>query len=290
MTDDDVRFEFGENWREFLKVLSEDQIETAVEAMREITGRDSLAGVRFLDLGSGSGLHSLAAHRLGAEVVSIDYDQECVACTNHLRETYGTQGPSWSVHRGSALDPGLRGTYGTFDIVYSWGVLHHTGGMWTAIDLTSRLPASGGSFVLSIYNDEGWSSRKWWHFKRIYCKSPGWIQWLMTWLVVLRFEIPNWYNYLRYCCLRIIRLKGIGPCREVLRYPGERGMDRWRDAVDWAGGFPFEVASPDEVFNFLKARGFRLEFLRTRGRGHGCHEFRFVRGSDGNMTTEGDGQ
>ena len=54
----------------------------------------------------------------------------------------------------------------------------------------------------------------------------------------------------------------------------ERGMSLWHDMVDWVGGFPFEVAKPEEIFEYYKGRGFVLEKLRTSG-GLGCNEYVF---------------
>ncbi|MBL8850076.1 MAG: 50S ribosomal protein L11 methyltransferase, partial [Planctomycetaceae bacterium] len=78
-------FAFGRNWRRFLSVVDERRIEAAVESLSLRLGRDSLKGVRFLDAGSGSGLFSLAAQRLGATVVSFDVDPQSVACTTEMK-------------------------------------------------------------------------------------------------------------------------------------------------------------------------------------------------------------
>ncbi len=56
-----------------------------------------------------------------------------------------------------------------------------------------------------------------------------------------------------------------------------RGMSRWHDYLDWVGGYPFEVAKPEEVFEFCRDRGFELENMTTCGGGFGCNEFVFVR-------------
>lgn len=56
-----------------------------------------------------------------------------------------------------------------------------------------------------------------------------------------------------------------------------RGMSAWRDIVDWAGGYPFEVAKPEEVFDFFQAKGFSLKKLKTCAGGLGCNEFVFVK-------------
>jgi 2-polyprenyl-6-hydroxyphenyl methylase/3-demethylubiquinone-9 3-methyltransferase len=54
-------------------------------------------------------------------------------------------------------------------------------------------------------------------------------------------------------------------------------MSVWYDLVDWVGGYPFEVAKPEEVFDFYRKRGFELSRLKTSGGGLGCNEFVFIR-------------
>ena len=135
------RFEFGENWRSFLSTLNDERIEVAKESLIEMLQVDNLSGKRFLDVGSGSGLFSLAARELGAEVVSFDFDPTAVACTQELRERYFPDDPNWAIQRGSVLDQRFLGSLGEFDVVYSWGVLHHTGEMWAALKNAASLVA-----------------------------------------------------------------------------------------------------------------------------------------------------
>ena len=61
--------------------------------------------------------------------------------------------------------------------------------------------------------------------------------------------------------------------RSWTQYKATRGMSRWHDLLDWVGGYPFEVARPEEIFQFYSERGFQLERLRTCGDGLGCNEF-----------------
>ena len=149
------RFRFGENWAHFLDTLSDAHIEQAQRATVEFLGRTHLGGKSFLDIGSGSGLFSLVARRLGATVHSFDYDPSSVACTCQLRDLYSSDAGHWQVERGSALDRSYMESLGEFDVVYAWGVLHHTGALWTSLEYAADRVRANGFIVLAIYNDHG---------------------------------------------------------------------------------------------------------------------------------------
>src|ERR1700727_538380 len=151
--DQGQRFPFGKNWASFLSTLNEDRIVLAVKSMTSSLNVESLEGKTFLDVGSGSGLFSLAARRLGAKVFSFDYDTDSVGCTQELRRRFFPNDPNWRVEQGSVLDKAFLAKLGTFDVVYSWGVLHHTGSMWEALDNVKPLTPIGGKLMIAIYND-----------------------------------------------------------------------------------------------------------------------------------------
>jgi 2-polyprenyl-6-hydroxyphenyl methylase/3-demethylubiquinone-9 3-methyltransferase len=260
------RFAFGENWRLFLQALTEARITEAERSLQHMLEPSSLEGQSFLDVGCGSGLFSLAAKRLGARVHSFDYDPKSVACALELRRRFFPADARWTVEEGSALDPTFLATLGQFDVVYSWGVLHHTGAMWAALDNLRPLVAPGGRLYIAIYHDTGRSSRRWLRIKRLYNRLP-----LLLRPLVLACS---------FCALW-------GPVflRDLLRgrpfatwsgYGGTRGMSPWRDLVDWVGGYPYEFAKPEEIFEFYKDRGFTLAKMKTCN-GNGCDEFVFVR-------------
>ncbi|MEZ6071661.1 MAG: class I SAM-dependent methyltransferase [Pirellulales bacterium] len=194
------RFAFGANWERFLETLDDERIAEAERALADMLGVDRLAGRRLLDIGSGSGLSSLAARRLGAKVHSFDYDPQCVGCTAELRRRYLPDDPDWCVEEGSVLDEDYLARLGKFDIVYSWGVLHQTGAMWQAIDHASRAVQNEGQLFISIYNDQGGKSRRWRTIKRVYNHSPRFIQWLMV------VTVCAWWE-LRSFCIRLVRLE-----------------------------------------------------------------------------------
>ena len=113
------RFEFGRNWADFLSVLNDERVEEAEKSVQGMLQVDTLEGRTWLYIGSGSGLFSLAARRLGVTVCSLDYDPQSVACTKELKRRYFDDDPSWRVMEGSVLDDVFVASLGTFDNVYS---------------------------------------------------------------------------------------------------------------------------------------------------------------------------
>jgi SAM-dependent methyltransferase len=238
----DPVFAFGKNWTRLLTSLSDKQIEQATGAVSALVGRD-LKDKTFLDIGSGSGLSSLAARRLGARVCSFDYDAQSVACTEELRRRFFAGDAAWTVTQGSVLDEPFLATLGRFDVVYSWGVLHHTGHMWSAIENAARLVRAGGLFVIGIYNFRGGrrGTATWTRLKHWYCSAPRWQQvaWesaYMTWDLVSMAAV------------------GRNPIRMIRQYHSNRGMSWRHDAIDWLGGYPYEAATPGEILEFVSRK------------------------------------
>lgn len=262
-----TRFAFGANWKSFVDLVDETRIEAACRSLTEALGVTDLSGRSFLDIGCGSGLFSLAAHRLGASVRSFDFDPDSVAATAGLRRQL-TPDSDWTIEQGSILDERYVAQLGSFDIVYSWGVLHHTGDLRRAVQIAARLVRPGGMLFVSVYNDQGLASRQWRRVKRHYNASGRITRGLL---------VAGSFVYLQ-------RHRPVNAVLRLRRRPTEherqarvRGMSAKHDLIDWVGGYPFEVAKPEEVFGLVHPLGFELRYLKTCGGGIGCNEFVFER-------------
>jgi 2-polyprenyl-3-methyl-5-hydroxy-6-metoxy-1,4-benzoquinol methylase len=262
------RFEFGANWARFLSRLNDDRLREAERSLREMLGVESLVGRSFLDVGCGSGLFSLAARRLGALVHSFDYDPQSVACTVEIRRRFFPDDATWSVEQGSVLDADYVASLGSFDVVYAWGVLHHTGDMWTALHNVQLPVAGGGQLFIAIYNYQVYWTAASARMKRAYVAAPRAGRWLIAGAF---FGLQGARAVMRNLLLRR------NPVRRLREYGRNRGMSAWNDCVDWVGGYPFEAAKPEEIFDFYRARGFSLDRLITCGGSHGCNQFVFRR-------------
>lgn len=259
------RFGFGANWTRFLALLNDERIEEAKSSLRRMLNVQSLEGKTFLDVGSGSGLFSLAARLLGATVHSFDYDPQSVACTRELKRRYFPEDGGWVVESGSVLDKDYLSRLGQFDVVYSWGVLHHTGRMWEAIGNVALVVKPGGQLFIAIYNKQQFISAYWALVKKLYNRSWPIVRYLFN------------YGYFLFFAAELLAADALRGRDPTLRYRGmgRRGMSLYHDVVDWVGGWPFEVATPEEVFRFVTQRGLVLTELITCGGKHGCNEFVF---------------
>lgn len=265
LTDRHTHYAFGENWARFVAGLNDAQIDRAAAGIVRLLG-DEIVGKSFLDLGCGSGLHSLAALRLGAaSVTAVDIDPRSVDTTRALLARYAA-GQPWTAATCSAFD--LMPDADGHDIVYSWGVLHHTGDMRRAIKCAAALVRPGGRLVLAIYRRTP-MCRFWRVEKRLYSHAPAWLKAIadmaLAGLIVLALAAT-----------------GRNPSRYIRAYPSARGMSFLTDVRDWLGGYPYDSAAPSEIDGMFKELGFTSErFFPCNTRigllGVGCDEYVFSR-------------
>lgn len=260
------RFSFGENWLEYLKCVDESRIQEAIASLQKFLKPKDCIGKTFLDIGCGSGLFSLAAIRLGfAKVMSIDIDPASVHATTVLLSNHAAA-HQWSCQQISVFDVKPENLE-YFDVVYSWGVLHHTGDMWRAIKAASSMVKPNGQMILALYRKTLLCG--FWHWeKRLYNNGPKWFPMVMQ-------KIFKSLFYLRL----IITRKNIQ--QFMNNYQESRGMNWHHDVIDWLGGYPYESVHPTDLKNFAKREGFELVNEITQKQaigffGAGCDEFHFV--------------
>jgi 2-polyprenyl-3-methyl-5-hydroxy-6-metoxy-1,4-benzoquinol methylase len=258
------RFQFGKNWEQYAGTLTPEMIAKATASFQSFTHRARLDGERFLDIGCGSGLHSLVAQHLGAkEILSFDFDAISVKTTQTLKNQTEPDSKAWKIEQGDVLNLSYITSLGTFDYVYSWGVLHHTGKMWKAIENALLPVRPGGILHLALYNKH-WTSPFWWWIKRVYCASPSLVQKALLKMYVAADYLRVWIRHRE------------NPKQMIERYTQNRGMMWYYNLHDWLGGYPYEYASVDEVKNFLAPRGFECVKVDLNT-GTGCSEFLFRR-------------
>lgn len=268
----DSHFAFGKNWAAYAAKISAEEIAEAEKSLSRLLGDLRLDGQRFLDIGSGSGLHSVAALRLGArEVLAIDIDSDSVATTQAVLERHASTG-GWRVEKCSVFDLSPE-AFGRFDTVYSWGVLHHTGDMERALRCAAGLVAPQGRFIFALYR-RIWMDWFWRWEKRWYAHASAQSQRRARAIYIACFKLGLWATGRRFS-------------RYVEGYRANRGMDFYHDVHDWMGGWPYESISASEVDRLMHAHGFVHErsFVR-KGRllgrdlgffGSGCDEYVYRR-------------
>lgn len=269
LTSASSHFAFGENWADFSTSITDENVRLATGCMAKLLGSD-LAGKSFLDIGCGSGLHAVAALNLGAgRIMAIDIDPKSVETTKSILSQFAPR-RDWQADVVSVLSSRFDGL-GKFDIVYSWGVLHHTGQMREAIAAASRAVKPGGVLAIAIYTKTALCGF-WRHEKHIYSRSPRWGQ------AIIRGAFRIWKSLIG----ALVFVKN-GRLEKVDRIK-VRGMADKTDIHDWLGGYPYESATPDEIFALAEGLGLKkLAFFPIPGRsrhgllGSGCDEYVFVR-------------
>jgi 2-polyprenyl-6-hydroxyphenyl methylase/3-demethylubiquinone-9 3-methyltransferase len=255
-------FDFGNNWAAYsADILNPLRVEEAVLSLRKLLGSQSLEGKSFLDVGCGSGLFSIAASFLGADkVVAFDLNLKSVQVSkeNYARFVTKSVHSSTQFIQGDILDLSFMKQLGDFDIVYSWGVLHHTGQMWKAIRNTAGCVKDVGTLVIAIYNRH-WSSFFWKVVKIMYNQSPQFVCDILNYLCGGVMFISRWI------------VTGTNPLNQP------RGMDFWYNVIDWLGGYPYEYATPTEIQRFVENLGYKTIKINPPPTQTGCNEYVFLK-------------
>lgn len=266
--DQNSHFAFGKNWADYSQTITDTDIQSAKSQLQHLLGLDSLEGKTFLDVGCGSGIHALAALQLGSEsLYAIDIDPDSADTTRTVLGKYWNKA-NYIVEQRNIFDIDAD-SFPHYDIVYSWGVLHHTGDMWDAIDKAANLVKGNGFLAIALYRKTG-LCRFWQWEKKFYTHSAAPVQKLLVWLFIGMKMTRD-----------LLRMKN--PLRKVRGHSEKkRGMKWYFDIVDWLGGYPYESASPEEVQAFLTRRGFQMKHsFKTRKRlgvfGTGNAEYLFVK-------------
>ncbi len=286
-----ARFGFGRNWSSYATRIGPPAIDEAQRSLLELLPVEVLPerrldGRSLLDAGCGSGLFSVAALHLGARVTSFDFDPDSVRTTRRVADLHATEPVErgmFRLHHGSVLDEGFLEGLGQFDVVYSWGVLHHTGSMWEACRRLAERVRPGGVLIVALYHDVGWMNHVWHFIKRVYVGAPRLLRMPIAGAILLPIE-----------AVALVRSLLSGSPRRYVhrwtRYGSMRGMSRWHDHLDWIGGLPYEWASPAEVTEFFSGAGLRHVLTRPAV-AWGNNEFTFVRDpagdSDGTPRSSG---
>jgi len=255
-------FKFGQNWQTYSRnALGAPQLEQAKSALATLIGRDQLSGQTFIDIGCGAGLNSISAALFGAaQIIALDIDPQCIAVTQRNIERFvpSQLATRISTRRLSVLDQPAMGQLPKAEIVYSWGVLHHTGDMYHAIELAAALVKPGGLFIIAIYNKHT-TSQTWHAIKWLYNRVPALIQRLMFYLFYVVIYLAKFATTRR------------NPLKK------DRGMSFSYDVIDWIGGYPYEYASVTEITAFVNKLGFTTQKVIPAEVGTGCNEFVFIR-------------
>ena len=256
-----MRFSFGKNWQGYSKVaLNPERIEQGRQALKDLLAGIPLINQSFLDIGFGQGLTAHLASQMGAKVTGVDIDLDNIDAAKNIQLKMGIASPL-DLRIGSILDGKIVDQLrqlGTWNVVHSWGVLHHTGNMDLAVKNAASLVAQDGYFVCAIYNRH-WSSLPWLFIKWFYNLLPAIGQQLMVSLFYPIIYLAKWL------------VTGKNPKDKL------RGMDFFFDVVDWVGGYPYEYASCEEFRKLVEPLGFKCIKEIPAEVPTGCNEFVFKR-------------
>jgi 2-polyprenyl-3-methyl-5-hydroxy-6-metoxy-1,4-benzoquinol methylase len=251
---------FGKNFeKNLLNRFNEENLAASKSFLSHYLDLKDLAGKTFLDAGCGSGVFSIAAYQMGADVTAFDIEEDALKNLEILKNRFQVDSNHIKSFYSDILDENNLTSLGQFDLVMCWGVAHHTGNLWQAINNISKCVKLNGLIHLGIYNTADnfgfypdgrfGTSRFWKKVKRFYSNRATWFQ--------------NIIDFFAFLGIFFIYLFSFNNPIKKLKENERRGMSWQSDLKDWLIGHPYEYATPEEVFNFMKERGFVLTKLKT---------------------------
>jgi len=267
LTSKDKHFAFGKNWLEYADKIDDSRIQQAMCDLQRLNNGASFDGKSFLDIGCGSGIHALAALRLGAaRVACVDIDDDSVKATKLTLDRYAPD--SEVIVTVESIFDMCPEEHGRYDVVYSWGVLHHTGDMYRAITQAINLVSENGIFIIALYRKTPFCWM-WRYIKRWYSQAS-------------KSKQKKFMSAYLLLTQKLMRLRGVDVEEKIASYGKSRGMDYHNDVHDWLGGYPYESIKAKQCQKFFEKRGFHLYYSnikkvsKTLGLfGSGCDEFSF---------------
>ena len=193
-----ITFSFGKNWENYVtNSLNKERLNLAQKSIQELFKLRDLNGRIFLDIGCGSGIFSLSAFRLGAKkIISFDRDAYSVKCCNYLKNIESNPN-NWDIYHGSVLDKKFLSRIPEADIVYAFGIFHHTGNMWKAIENGASKVKNNGYFYFTIYNKKVGlrGSRNQLKLKKLYNRLPTILKKCLEYTIIGNFFFQEFFIF-----------------------------------------------------------------------------------------------
>jgi ubiquinone/menaquinone biosynthesis C-methylase UbiE len=128
------------------------RVESCIHSFAQFT---RWRGKKILEVGCGAGTDLLQFARAGAEVCAVDLSPHSAALARRRLILYGLKSDIREADAEHLPFPD-----GYFDLVYSWGVIHHTPDTAAAVKEIFRVLKPGGQIRIMIYNRYSWLGLK----------------------------------------------------------------------------------------------------------------------------------